>query len=324
MTGPGTVKRLEAHGIYTMGDLARFSIHGEDRLYKIFGVDAEILIDHAWGYEPCGMAEIKSYKPSTNSISEGQVLTCPYPNNKAKLIVREMAEILMFRLTEKKLVTESITLEAGYDRENVDKGGYRGLTQTDRYGRIIPKAAHGTVRFDAPTNLGSTMFPLSKDGSMLGMTAHERLIIRMELEDGTIICDTLRPKDIVIDSSLAGFHNTGVRNFTLAHEIGHQLLHIYYPLLALSDQLEEDCADIIAEGLLLPECLVRASMAFFQFPDTLSHISRSQLDMNYPSFKKMARQLGVQRQLLANRMKYLHILTSDVPYRHTLSLMEAG
>ena len=89
-------------------------------------------------------------------------------------------------------------------------------------------------------------------------------------------------------------------------------------------QMEEDCADIIAEGLLLPECLVRASMAFFQFPDTLSHISRSQLDMNYPSFKKMARQLGVQRQLLANRMKYLHILTSDVPYRHTLSLMEAG
>lgn len=157
MTGPGTVKRLEAHGIYTMGDLARFSIHGEDRLYEIFGVDAEILIDHAWGYEPCGMAEIKSYKPSTNSISEGQVLTCPYPNDKAKLIVREMAEILMFRLTEKKLVTESITLEIGYDRENVDKGGYRGLTQTDRYGRIIPKAAHGTVRFAAPTNLGSTL-----------------------------------------------------------------------------------------------------------------------------------------------------------------------
>ena len=157
MTGPGTVKRLEAHGIYTMGDLARFSIHGEDRLYEIFGVDAEILIDHAWGYEPCGMEQIKSYKPSTNSISEGQVLTCPYPNDKAKLIVREMAEILMFRLTEKKLVTESITLEIGYDRENVDKGGYRGLTQTDRYGRIIPKAAHGTVRFDAPTNLGSTI-----------------------------------------------------------------------------------------------------------------------------------------------------------------------
>ena len=140
-----------------MGDLARFSIHGEDRLYEIFGVDAEILIDHAWGYEPCGIEQIKSYKPSTNSISEGQVLSTPYPYDKAKLIVREMAEILMFRLTEKKLVTESITLEIGYDRENVDKGGYRGLTQTDRYGRTIPKAAHGTVRFDAPTNLGSIL-----------------------------------------------------------------------------------------------------------------------------------------------------------------------
>ena len=118
---------------------------------------AEILIDHAWGYEPCGMEQIKSYKPSTNSISEGQVLSTPYPYDKAKLIVREMAEILMFRLTEKKLVTESLTLEVGYDRENVDKGGYRGLTQTDRYGRVIPKAAHGTIRFDAPTNLGSTI-----------------------------------------------------------------------------------------------------------------------------------------------------------------------
>ena len=157
MTGPSTVKKLEAHGIYTMGDLARFSIHGEDRLYEIFGVDAELLIDHAWGYEPCGMAQIKSYKPSTNSITEGQVLACPYSNEKAKLIVREMAETLMFQLTEKKLVTESLTLGVGYDRENIDNGGYRGQTQTDRYGRTLPKAAHGTVRFDVPTNLGSSI-----------------------------------------------------------------------------------------------------------------------------------------------------------------------
>lgn len=94
-------EKLEAHGIHTMGELARLSLQNEDWLYDTFGVDAEILIDHAWGYEPCGMAQIKSYKASTNSISEGQVLGCPYTNEKAALIVREMAELLMFRLTEK-------------------------------------------------------------------------------------------------------------------------------------------------------------------------------------------------------------------------------
>ena len=155
MTGPATVKKLEAHGIHTMGELARMSLYNEDWLYETFGVDAEILIDHAWGYEPCGMEQIKSYKTSSNSITEGQVLSCPYPQEKARLIVREMAETLMFRLTEKKLVTDSLTLEIGYDRENVDTGSYRGQTQTDRYGRTLPKAAHGTVRLDAPTNLGS-------------------------------------------------------------------------------------------------------------------------------------------------------------------------
>ena len=152
--GPGIARRLAKYRVFDLKGVAEMD---PDVLYGEFGGNAEYLIDHAWGYEPCGMAQIKSYKASTNSISEGQVLTCPYPNDKAKLIVREMAEILMFRLTEKKLVTESITLEIGYDRENVDKGSYRGLTQTDRYGRIIPKAAHGTVRFDAPTNLGSTL-----------------------------------------------------------------------------------------------------------------------------------------------------------------------
>ena len=157
MTGPSTVRKLEAHGIHTMGELARMSVYQEDWLYEMFGVDAELLIDHAWGCEPCGMAEIKNYRPSTNSITEGQVLACPYSNEKAKLIVREMAETLMFRLTEKKLVTDCVTLEIGYDRENVDNGSYRGATQTDRYGRTLPKAARGTVRFEAPTNLGSTL-----------------------------------------------------------------------------------------------------------------------------------------------------------------------
>lgn len=166
------------------------------------------------------------------------------------------------------------------------------------------------------------MFPLSKDGSVLGMTAHERLTIRVELEDGTVIRDTLRPKDIVVDSSLAGFRNTGARNFTLAHEIGHQLLRTHFPVEDLSHDLEEEFADIIAMGILLPERLVQAAMEYFQFPDKLYCVYRSHLDENYLRFKAMARHLGVQRQLLAERMRYMNVLTSDVPYRQSLLLLE--
>ena len=166
------------------------------------------------------------------------------------------------------------------------------------------------------------MFPLSKDGSVLGMTAHERLTIRVELEDGTVIRDTLRPKDIVVDSSLAGFRNTGARNFTLAHEIGHQLLRTHFPVEDLSHDLEEEFADIIAMGILLPERFVRAAMEYFQFPDKLYCVYRSHLDENYLRFKAMARHLGVQRQLLAERMRYMNVLTSDVPYRQSLLLLE--
>lgn len=103
MTGPGTVKRLEKRGIHTMGELAYFSTVNQDILYKEFGVDAELLIDHAWGLEPCGMKEIKAYRPSTNSISEGQVLSCPYPYDKARIIVMEMADSLVLQLTDKRL-----------------------------------------------------------------------------------------------------------------------------------------------------------------------------------------------------------------------------
>ena len=155
MTGPSTAKKLEAHGIHTMGQLARASVYNEDWLYDTFGVDAELLIDHAWGYEPCGLAQIKTYRPSSNSICEGQVLSCPYPFAKARLIVQEMAELLSFRLMEKQLAAQSVTLEIGYDRENVDTGRYHGPTKLDPYGRTLPKPAHGTARFDAPTNLGS-------------------------------------------------------------------------------------------------------------------------------------------------------------------------
>ena len=155
--GPGTVRRLEKHGIHTMGELARASLYEEDELYREFGVNAEILIDHAWGLEPCGMKEINAYRPESSSLSEGQVLSCPYDYEKTRLIVGEMADSLVYQLTNKGLVTDGLTLDVGYDRENCDKGGYRGPVHIDRYGRTLPGPAHGSVRLDAPTNLSSQL-----------------------------------------------------------------------------------------------------------------------------------------------------------------------
>ena len=156
-TGPGTVRRLEKHGIHTMGELARASIHFPEILYKEFGIDAEILIDHAWGLEPCGMKEINAYRPETNSLSEGQVLSCPYPYDRARIIVQEMTDSLVFQLTDKGLVTDSLTLDIGYDRENCDKGIYHGPVHIDHCGRTVPKGAHGSTRLDNPTNLSSQL-----------------------------------------------------------------------------------------------------------------------------------------------------------------------
>lgn len=143
--GKGIAKRLESNGLYTMGDIARASLHNEDALYKLFGIDAELIIDHAWGYEPCTMADIKSYKPSTNCITSGQVLQSPYDFTKARLVVQEMIDILVLELVEKGVKTDSLTLTIGYDRCSVDEGKYKGEITYDRYGRAIPKAAHGTA-----------------------------------------------------------------------------------------------------------------------------------------------------------------------------------
>lgn len=151
--GQGYAKKLEAIGIYTMGDVARCSVGGEnsfyneEKLYKMFGVGAELLIDHAWGYEPCTIADIKAYKPESNSISSGQVLHVPYTAEKAKLIVREMTDALVLDLVEKKLMTDQIVLTIGYDIDNLKgerKAEYKGEIKIDRYGREIPKHAHGT------------------------------------------------------------------------------------------------------------------------------------------------------------------------------------
>lgn len=152
--GRGYVKKLEEKGLYTMGDIARLSLTeaGEDLLYRMFGVNAELLIDHAWGWEPCTMAAIKAYKPSSNSVGSGQVLQSPYPNEKAKLIVREMAELLVLDLVEKGLVTDQIVLTVGYDIENLSdperRRAYKGEVTKDHYGRAVPKSAHGSINLD--------------------------------------------------------------------------------------------------------------------------------------------------------------------------------
>lgn len=156
--GRGYAKKLEAVGVYTMGDVARCSIgkpneyYNEELLYRMFGINAELLIDHAWGWEPCRMQDIKAYRPETNSICSGQVLQCPYSFEKARLVVREMTEAVALDLLEKKLVTDQLTLTVGYDIENTVGGSYHGETVTDRYGRKIPKHTHGTANLPRKTS----------------------------------------------------------------------------------------------------------------------------------------------------------------------------
>ena len=158
--GPGTAKKLEAHGMYTMGDVARCSLgkpgalRNEDLLYKLFGVNAELLIDHAWGWEPCTISAIKAYKPESNSIGSGQVLQCAYPFEKARIVLREMADQLALDLVEKNLVTKQLVLTVGYDRESLERPeiDYTGEVATDRYGRSVPKHAHGTENLERYTS----------------------------------------------------------------------------------------------------------------------------------------------------------------------------
>lgn len=147
--GGGYSKKLIQHGIFTMGDVARCSVENERLLYDLFGVNAELLIDHAWGYEPCTIADIKAYVPESSSLSVGQVLTEPYSFEKGRLIVREMADGLSLDLVDKGLVSDQIVLTVGYDVENLmnaeKRANYVGTVKTDYYGRLLPKHAHGSV-----------------------------------------------------------------------------------------------------------------------------------------------------------------------------------
>ena len=158
--GRGIAKKLEEKGLFTMGDIARCSLgrpdefYNEELLYRMFGVNAELLIDHAWGCEPCTLADIKAYRPQTHSVSSGQVLQCPYPFEKARLVAREMADALALELARKGLVTDQMVLTVGYDRESLTAPScppYHGPVTVDHYGRRVPKAAHGSETLRAPT-----------------------------------------------------------------------------------------------------------------------------------------------------------------------------
>lgn len=150
--GSGTARRLAKMKIYTMGQLARESLYNEEYLYKIFGIDAEILIDHAWGIEPTLIKDIKDYKPSTNSLSSGQVLSEPYSIEKARIIVAEMTDLLVLDMVKKKVLSDSFTLTINYDRESVDNGTYQGEINMDFYGRVVPVPSHGTANFGEHTS----------------------------------------------------------------------------------------------------------------------------------------------------------------------------
>ena len=179
--GRGISKKLEALQLFTLGDVARASLDpfSEDKLYKTFGVNAELLIDHAWGWEPVTVEDIRQYRPSTSSISSGQVLQCPYDSEKGRLIVREMTELLVLDLVRKHVVTKQIVLDIGYDCESLEgeRGRkYIGPVVTDPYGRKIPKAAHGTGNLDYYTS--STHAIMSAVLDVYDRVVHKDLLIR--------------------------------------------------------------------------------------------------------------------------------------------------
>lgn len=149
--GNGYQKKLSDSYLYTMGDIARCSLQNEDKLYRLFGVNAELLIDHAWGWEPCTIADIKAYRPENHSISQGQVLSCPYSRSNARLIVKEMTDQLVLDLVEKGLAADQVTLTVGYDGASVPDD-YHGILQKDRYGKKIPKQAHGSRKLEYTTD----------------------------------------------------------------------------------------------------------------------------------------------------------------------------
>ena len=158
--GRGTARTLERYGLDTMGKIARCSLNNEDLLYKLFGVHAELLIDHAWGWEPCSIADIKGYRPSSHSLSNGQVLCEPYTKQKAGVVLKEMAETMALQLMRKRLITDQIIVDVNFDRATIslhDADSFAGAVVRDRYGRIVPKNVHGSVNLKEHTSSASVI-----------------------------------------------------------------------------------------------------------------------------------------------------------------------
>ncbi|MDO4757258.1 MAG: DNA methylase, partial [Parabacteroides sp.] len=180
--GSGYSRKLHGAGLYTMGDIARYSLtkRGEDHLYKLFGINAELLIDHSWGWEPCTIKDVKSYKPQNNSLSSGQVLHSAYTAEKARLIAWEMADRLVLDMVDKEVLTDQIVLSIGYDRESLENDEirkcYTGEIIYDHYGRAIPQYAHGSINLKHHSNSSEVI--LSAVMELYDRIVNEQLLVR--------------------------------------------------------------------------------------------------------------------------------------------------
>lgn len=231
--GQGYAKKLAEYGLYTMGDVARCSVgkanelYNEDLLYKLFGINAELLIDHAWGYEPCTIDQIKAYKPETNSICTGQVLHCPYDFDKTRLVVKEMTDLMALDLVDKGLVTDQIVLTIGYDIDNLTdptrRKKYKGAVTTDRYGRKVPKHAHGTINLKRQTS-----------STQMLMDAV------MELYDRIVDKDLLIRRINITANKLVDEH-------TVANDDAYEQLDFFTDYEAVKKQKEKEDADLERE-----------------------------------------------------------------------------
>lgn len=209
--GGGYAKTLAENGLFTMGDIARCSLgksedrHNEELLYKLFGINAELLIDHAWGFESCTISDIKAYRPENNSICSGQVLTEPYDYEKTRLIVREMADMLALDLLDRKLTTDQLVLTIGYDVENITDSerakSYKGEIKTDRYGRKVPKHTNGSINLRMPTS-SARLITDASDELFERITDKKLLVRRISITANHVCCEGKESSDTASDEQM--------------------------------------------------------------------------------------------------------------------------